>query len=457
MVLVVGGLLLSRVVGGDDSPRFQVTATDNVAINQDPVSVNQHNSPSIAQNPKDPANLVVGNRIDRPVRSGVLHVSTDSGKTWADIALPLPDSGKEPGFAPDVAFDANGRLYVVFSTIPSGGAIPSGIWVETSDDGGRTLSTPVRVAGPQSFHHRLAVNPTDGRLHVTWLQADKDATPADCLPCFTKTGLPVVAATSTDGGQTWSPPVRVSDEGRARVGAATPVVSSDGTLHVLYQDFKENREDWENLEQPPHPGTMELVVAKSGDGGATFSPGVSVDAGVKTFERVLIFFPKHPALAASPSGELYATWQDARNGDYDVLFRRSIDGGTTWQGPFRVNSDPVGNGRHQYLPAVSGAAPGRVDVLYYDRRDDPRNILAGAYFATSFDRGEHWESVPASDQLFDSRLGPGSERKNPDPGSRLGLISSSEGAWAVWTDSRRGTLDTEKQDIFGTRIAITRK
>ncbi|MEX2658461.1 MAG: sialidase family protein [Acidimicrobiales bacterium] len=453
-VLIVGGVAVSKISGRSGGRTFQIAAAENVVINTDATSVAAHNSPAIVRSPKDPATLAVAARIDRPFRSGGLHLSHDDGSTWADVALPAVPNSHEP-FAPDIAFTGGGKLVVAFSTVPRGGAVPSGVWVAGSDDGGHTLSPPVQLTGPAAFQVRIAAGP-DERLYATWLQADEAAVPESCLPCFSRTGLPIVAASSADGGATWSPPVVVSDPARARVGAATPAVAPDGSLYVLYQDFKEDRDDWENLDTPPHTGTFELVVARSSDQGATFT-SASVDAELRTLERFLVFFPKHPSLTVDPDGGLYVAWQDARTGDYDVLLSRSTDGGQSWDGPVRVNDDPVKNGRHQYLPVLSASVAGRLDALYFDRRDDPRNILVGAYFATSFDRGDNWQSIPVSTQLYDSRIGPGSERKNPDPGARLGLVSDKSSAHAVWTDSRRGTLDTDKQDLFSARIVITRK
>lgn len=455
VIVIAGGVLLSRVTDDVKQPLYEIAAADNVIINQDGL-INAHNSPTVVRNPASPDNLVVADRIDRPLRSGALHVSKDFGKTWKDVAVKLPTGSTDLGFAPDLVFGTDGTLTMAYQSLPSGGAVPTGAWTATSKDGGETWSEPVRALGPHAMQVRLAADPAGGRLYLTWLQADEAAVPVECLPCFSRTDLPIMSASSTDGGATWGTPVRVSDPARGRVGAASPVVGPDGTLHVLYTDFKENRDDWENLDTPPHTGTFELVLATSTDKGATFA-SASVDDGLRTLDRFLVFFPRYASLAVSPSGEVFVAWQDARRGDYDVLLRRSSDNGKSWAGPFRVNDDPAGNGRHQYLPTVSASVAGRVDILYYDRRDDPRNILAGAYFATSFDNGADWQSVPMSNQLFDSRIGPGAERRNPDPGARLGLLSLPDGAYGVWADSRKGSLDTDRQDIAGAKVIIAKK
>ncbi|HET7487058.1 MAG TPA: exo-alpha-sialidase [Acidimicrobiales bacterium] len=456
LVVVASGVALSRVTDNTKPPVYEMAATDNVIINQDGL-INAHNSPTVVQSPADANTLVVVDRVDRPTRSGAVHVSHDFGRTWKDEALKLPAGTTDQGFAPDAVFTKDGTLVVAFSTVPGSGAIPTGVWVSTSADKGDTLSDPVQALGPYNVQVRLAADPSSGDVYMTWLQGDQAAMPESCLPCFARTGLPIMAARSSDAGKTWSAPVRVSDDGRERVGAATPVVGPNGSVYVAYMDYKDDKDDWENTDAAPTTSKFEVVLARSTDKGASFGKGVSVDPDLRTLERFLVFFPKYPALAVSPAGDLYVAWQDARRGDYDVFVRRSVDAGQSWNGPFRVNDDPAGNGRHQYLPTLSASVAGRVDILYYDRRDDPRNILAGAYFATSYDNGEDWQSLPVSSQLFDSRIGPGAERKNPDPGSHLGLISLPDGAYGVWSDSRKGSLDTDRQDIVGGKVVITKK
>ncbi|MFP5378077.1 MAG: sialidase family protein, partial [Acidimicrobiia bacterium] len=322
------------------------------------------------------------------------------------------------------------------------GNVPANLWLASSKDGGRTLSAPVRVAGPLTFQARLAVDAAN-RVHLTWLQANEVA-----LLRVVGGPNPVVAVHSTDGGRTFSDPVVVSDPGRERVGAATPVVDSGGDLVVLYQDYKGDRRDFEFLEGPPWEEPFALVVTRSEDAGRTFSPGVEVDAGLVPTRRFLVFLPEFPSLAAGPDGVLYAAWADGRNGDEDVFLRRSDDGGRSWAGPVRVNDNAVGDGTSQYLPRVAVAPGGRVDVLYLDRRRDPDDVMTEARLATSDDGGARFDGVVVSSRAFDSRVGPLIDPAIPiDFGSRLGLVSDDGGLVAAWTDTRLGTEDSGRQDI----------
>jgi len=309
--------------------------------------VDANNSPSVAVNPTNANSMVVVNRLDRPGFSATLSWSEDGGRSWKPSELPLP-AGVDRPFAPDVAFAADGTLYVSYVNLAGEGNVPDALWVSRSPDGGRSLAAPVKVAGALSFQARLAVDHA-GRVHVTWLQASG-------VGLLTLVGPPsrIVASTSTDGARTFSTPVVVSDAARPRVGAASPVVDSSGDLVVLYEDFKGDRRDFENLEGPPSEQPFSLLVSRSVDGGRSFSEGVEVDAGLVATRRFLVFLPEFASIAAGPNRALYVSWSDGRNGDDDVFLRRSPDG-VAWSPPVQVNDNRRSDGTSQYLPRVAVA------------------------------------------------------------------------------------------------------
>ncbi|MEJ7765599.1 MAG: hypothetical protein WKF86_08900, partial [Acidimicrobiales bacterium] len=185
----------------------------------------------------------------------------------------------------------------------------------------------------------------------------------------------------------------------------------------------------------------------SSDQGSSWQE-VVVDDGVVPIDRVIAFFPATPTLAVGADGSIHVAFHDARLGDADVWLWTSPGRGAPFGAPGRVNDTRRADGTAQYLPKVAVAPDGRVDVLYYDRRDDPENVLNGVSLQSSFDGGRTFSArVRLSDRTFSSRVGFGSERDLPDLGSRLGLVSFDDRAHAVWTDTRSGTPASNKQDL----------
>ena len=420
----------------------------NVLVNK-PGIVEAHNSPSLARDPRAPETVVATHRIDRPNFSAALNRSTNGGRTWQTTALPLPPGSDRP-FAPDAAFGPDGTLYVTYVNLEGSGNVPANLWLARSSDGGRSLSRPVRIAGRLAFQSRVVVDRA-GTVHVTWLQA-----PDVALFRLVGAPSPIVAAQSTDGGRTFSRPVQVSDPNRVRVGAASPVVDSHGRLVVLYEDFKNDRRDFENLPGPPPSQPFALVVTRP-VGARGFSQGVELENRVVSARRFLVFLPEFPSLAAGPDDTLYVAWSDGRSGDEDVFLRRSDDGGGTWSPARRVNDNPRRDGTSQYLPRVGVSPDGRVDVVFLDRRRDRKNVMTDATLASSRDDGASFQNTRLSSRSFDSRVGASPAPQFPvDFGSRLGLVSRDGRSLAAWTDTRLGSADTGRQDIFAASYDVPR-
>jgi len=443
-------------------------------------SIDAHNSPTLVRNPVRPSNLVVSSRIDTPFFSCALHYSLDGGASWVqNKGIPLP-KGEEPKcFAPDVAFAADGTLYLSFVTLKGLGNLPNAAWVTTSKDGGKTLSKPVRAAGPLSFQVRLAPDPDrPRRLYMTFVKGD-DVGPLK----FTTVNNPIAVVRSDDRGKTWTRPMRVSSGARERVVTPSPVVGPDGQLYVLYLDLGQDRLDYAaghgGRGGPPYPGRFSLVLARSVDRGAKWAESV-VDDRIVPIQRFVVFFPPFPSIAVDKGGRIYAAFHDGRLGDADVWLWSLQPGRGDWEGPTRVNDTKQRDGTWQYLPKLGVAPNGRLDVLYYDRRADPPtpkptntppprasnkrrarpgnpgNVLNNVSIQSSLDAGKTFSpSVRLSSRSFDSRIGFGAKEGLPDLGSRLALISDNKFALGLWTDTRAGTPATQKQDLAQALTAIT--
>jgi uncharacterized repeat protein (TIGR01451 family) len=223
----------------------------------------------------------------------------------------------------------------------------------------------------------------------------------------------IVFSRSMDGNLTWSSPLQVASGG---VQGSIPGTTPDGTVYVVFG---------RNIFYGPAPGTIEVV--KSTNGGASFgSPVVAASITAipwglpNPFGGTNFRSPASlPAFAVSPTnGNLYVAWADYRNGDADVYFARSTDGGATWEMPVRLNDDPLSNGIDQWQPQVSVAPNGRVAVMWFDRRlpcpDEAwippahiglYNACIDTFMTRSFDDGQTWvPNIRASAQTWDWTL-----------------------------------------------------
>ena len=344
------------------------------------------------RSPRDPRRLAIANRIDTPRYSCALHVSSDAGATWTQTPVRAPQ-GEAECYAPDVAFDADGTLYMSFVTLRGRGHVPNAAWIVTSTDGGRTLSKPRRVLGRLVFQVRLAADPERAAARVPHVAAGLGGRHLSLLAA--RRADPHDALRRRRQHVEHAGPA--SSPQRARVLAPTPAVGPDGALYVLYLDLGEDRLDYEGAHDgrggPPYPGPWQLVLARSRDRGATWQrvrrraaarpdrarhrvhPAVSVAGGRSRQRAPVRGLPRRPPRRR---GRLAV----------DARARRAA-----LARPRRVNDTARRDGTSQYLPKLAVAPGGRLDVLYYDRRRDrARNEANEVSLQSSTDGGESFTS-----------------------------------------------------------------
>ncbi len=418
-----------------------------------------NNSPTIVVDPTEPRFVVLANRLDSPDFNCALQLSGNGGQSWAPVS-PVPELplGADKCYAPEVDFDRAGVLYYMFIGLTGIGNEPMGAFLTTSHDRGRTFTTPRQILGPGNFGVRMAINRdwgARGRIHFVWLHATSDPP----LGGFGDTGNPILAAYSDDGGVTLSEPLQLSGAGRERVVAPALALGPDNAVHVAYYDLGADARDYHGLEGPTWEGTWSLLVSASTDGGMTFGPERVADDLISPSGRVMLIFTMPPPSLVASRNRTCLAWTDARYGDADALLRCSDDAGVSWFPPHRLNDDPLGNGRSQYQPRLDLSSDGRLDAVFYDRREDPSNERYHVYFTYSLDSGQHFaRNIKLTHDSSDSQIGPAyavvSAQGQIEFGSRMGLSSRPEGALVAWTDTRNSRAATAGQDIFSNKVRV---
>lgn len=459
LTVALATVSLAEQSSDDNAGESVQVATEVPATGNDLRSPRAHNSPELAVDPTNERVVALANRLDAPDFSCALQVSGDGGGHWGPVEpVPeLPDQA-EKCYAPELAFDADGTLYYLFVGLAGRGNRPVGVYLTSSEDRGATFSEPRKVLGEGNYQVRMALDRSageQGRIHLVWLQATGEPT----LGGLPAPPNPIVAAHSDDGGETFTDPVQISDpDEHLRVVAPAVALGADGAVHVAYYDLQDDARDYQGLEGDVWPGNWSVVHSVSHDGGETFEEEVVVDGQLVPPERVmLIFTMPPPALAADDNGNVYTAWHDARNGDWDVFAAASRDQGATWGQPVRVNDDERGNGKHQLLPQLGVAPDGRLDAVFFDRRDAENNIAQHVFYAASTDHGQRFSEnrrltrFPSSSRVG-AQYAVTSALGKFDLGLRLGLVAGETRSLAAWPDTRHALRGTAQQEVFTARI-----
>ncbi len=443
-LVAAGGLLVAAGLRPEPA-RFERSAEG--FVNSDRPGIDNHNSPAVAADPRRPEVVALADRIDSPRFSCTVSLSTNAGVSWRRLVLPLAE-GAPNCFWPDVAFDGDGRLLVLYTATGGRYNQPLGVWLQAFE--GDTASGPaVRVAGPEAFHAHFAVG--GKRVVVAYVQTPPEN--ADRPLGFEPGTHPLMLTRSDDGGSTFTPAVALSSN--LRVAHPSVVLGAGDSVVVGALDYGDDLENYEAVHEgqggaPPAEVRWRVVAWRSTDGGASFGPPSTVADGLPVPQRVVIDLAPGPSFAADPARDrVYAAW-DAGTGDgRDVFVAASADGGVTWGPPVAVEP----RARGQFLPALDVAEGGRVDIVFYDRSRDPADVLVEARAGSSWDGGATFETHAVSGHRFDSRIGQGGRQAIPQLGNQLAVLSRGDGFLAFWADTTRVTPSAPEVQVQDLAVA----
>ena len=411
--------------------------------------------PAVAVDPKNDDNVFVA---ASDLTSNACHVfrSSDGGKAFTELEGPdfgaSTDCGLNKGGIPQnqrmtLAFDPEGVLYWAVAVADPAAKGARSVVLARSVDQGKTWTTTTVAAGvvpptPEeaaaNFVPDVFVSPFGAAPRTVWVSWRRSYTEASEK---TTEGW---AAKSTDGGTTFGAELRAMDK---NPGFDAPRIIQDAKGTVYW--FQRERPASGAEGDPPKPSP--LVMAVSIDGGSTWSEREVGQADVVMEE---------PLARISPAGDtLYLAWADGRNGDLDVFFMRSTNGGESWSAPLRVNDDPLKNKKSQKWPRMSVAGNGRIDIAWYDYRNDAKDTpkddvefflgdTNDVYVASSDDGGASFgDNVRMTGSSIDRKLGTYNAQYFVEVPPGLG--SGQDGAYVAWSDTRLGNADNGAQDIFG--------
>jgi BNR repeat-like domain len=247
-------------------------------------------------------------------------------------------------------------------------------------------------------------------LHVVWF----DNTPGNYEIYYKK---------STDGGIKWSTSRRLT----WTLGDSwTPAIALDdaGNPYVVWYDYT--------------AGNSEIYFKKSSDGGATWTTSKRL-----TYNAGWSFCP---GIAVDSSGRLHVVWYDNTTGNYEIYYRKSTDGGTSWT----MSRQLTNNAGLSGSPRIAAYSSSSLHLVWSDSTPGVNEI----YYKKSTDGGASWTAGKrltwtsgwsyAPDIAVDSSGNPHIVWYDDTPGNDEIYYKKSANGGATWSSDRRLTWNSGK-------------
>ncbi len=460
-----GGLSVQGQEGGIIPPHEFSSSSD-----PDPPGTrfikNRQDEQSVAQNPTNAQNLVIGandwfgqrctdatpsdcSSIPGVSLSGFA-ASFDRGVTFTCRGrINLSALGAFAFGDPSLAFDSKGNLYYGTVGFRLAG-LQQDVFVAKSTDGGCSYPTAANVSGNPRIDDKDAIavdtnpnSPCPDNVYLAWTELGKKVG---------KGPDQIVISHSTDGGQTWTKPVHLNPAHKfERSGVA--VKADNGTVWVVWFDNTKKT-------------GPEQHMAISNDCGKKFNRHITVAAVNPVggpYPGASFRINSFPSLAVAPDKTtLYVAWADRTNGHSVILVAKSSTKGLTWSAPVvagNVSKFPSNkcvftphtcSPASAFFPSIDVDPAGNVNVAFLALEDKPAGTKPGknvAHYAM-FVRQSTNGGATFSDPEFGLGFGQPPNGDDPDRssteflnaqflGDYIGSVSDSAGGqlFVAWTST----------------------
>lgn len=391
------------------------------------------NEPSIAVNPLNPDQIVIGWRqfdnINSDFRQAGVAYSEDGGETWHNIG-PI-----EPGVFrsdPVLAADAEGVIYYQSLAVLDDNGQPGLQDDDTfrvdqwrSFNGGKTWVDKINAIGGDKSWYAIdqSDSNTQGNMYAVWNLAGNNHYPKS----FNY---------SVDNGMTYSSPIEIP---KSPV-YGTVAIGFDGEVYMagLYGDGSSYRDinlvKTNNPTSHMFPDFPQVTPLNLG--------GPLVTGSINPLGLLGQIWVATDKSNRHTRGNVYVSSSVGRYPDpLDVMFIRSTDDGLSFSEPQRINDDePTEMDDWQWFGTMGVAPNGRIDIIWLDTRNN-----AGVYknnselfYSYSYDGGITFSKNQAITSQFNHSFGYPVQRKM---GDYIDIVSDNLGAHVAYTGTFTGGQD----------------
>jgi hypothetical protein len=255
--------------------------------------------------------------------------SVDAGLTWgADTRLTNSPGGS---FDPCIAVSGS-VVHVVWDDLRNAtGTMDYEIYYKCSTDGGLSWGPDTRLTNNPSYCGYPCIVATGPVVQVVW-EDDRDGNGE------------IYYKRSTDAGLTWGADTRLTND---LADSWDPCIVVNGSvMHLVWMDMRD--------------GNYEVYYKRSEDGGISWGDDTRLTnaSGESQYPNIAVSGPN-----------VHLVWPDARDGNFEIYYKQSTDGGLTWGLDTRLTS--AVNASQSPSVSASGSV---VHAIWYDKRSGNNEI-----------------------------------------------------------------------------------
>jgi hypothetical protein len=218
------------------------------------------------------------------------------------------------------------------------------IYYKRSTNGGTIWGTDVHLVNSSAWGSLPSVAVFGSNVHVVW-DEQRDGNDE------------IYYKRSTNSGTSWGADIRLTSDSAYSCCPSAAVFSS--YVHVVWVDYRDDNH--------------EIYYKRSTDNGTTWG----VDVNLSNEPNMSWY----PSVAVSDSN-VHVVWQDYRDNNYEIYYKRSTDSGASWGTDTRLTySDPWWS----WMPSVAVSGP-YIHVVWWDSSAGNWEI----YYKRSTDNGASW-------------------------------------------------------------------
>ena len=324
----------------------------------------------------------------------------------------------------------SGRIYVAYYKTLNNA---SDIYISHSDNNGTTFSSPIRVndivgdATADDTSPPVIKVASNGTVFVSWPYTDFNKYQSKFIYGY----ITLRIAHSTDGGNTFSKAAHLEpqDYGKFTQTYQDLGISPDSkTVYIAWINANGTKGTFNDI----------VTMAKSTDGGNTFSKGIPVDAENPACSCCKI------NMALDSKGDIYTSWRKLyatpneatsrpldNNSEYrQIVVAKSLDDARTFATPVKVYDDKfLTNQCVMSGPQMAIDNKNNLHIVWYTG-SNTTGFTPGAYYAVSSNGGKNFSKpIPI---VASNQLGASVEHM---------AIDSNNNSWITW-DDRSGQNNT---------------